>query len=230
MALIELEKVSREYRMGEERVFALKEVSLQVQAGEFVSIVGRSGSGKSTLMNLIGCLDRPTTGEYRLEGRPISCCGDDRLSKIRNCTIGFVFQGFNLVPSLTAQENVELPLVYRGWPPAKRRQTACQALMQLGLGERMNHRPGQMSGGQQQRVAIARAVAAGPAIILADEPTGNLDSEAGEEVMKLLTGLWRQGKTILLITHDPAVAACAPRQITINNGRIENERTNCKFF
>lgn len=235
MALIKLEGVSREYQMGQERVFALQEVSLQVKAGEFVSIVGRSGSGKSTLMNLIGCLDRPTDGSYWLNGCPVDQLKDRDLSKIRNRTIGFVFQGFNLVPNLTAQENVELPLVYRGWSAARRHQAARQALAQLGLEHRLHHRPGQMSGGQQQRVAIARAIAADPAVILADEPTGNLDSQAGEEVMSLLTGLWRKGKTVLLITHDPAVAACAPRRVTIEGGRVINEefispKNSSKFF
>jgi len=228
MALIELEKVSREYRMGEERVYALREVSLQVEAGEFVSIVGRSGSGKSTLMNLIGCLDSPTEGIYRLDGRPVMQLDDRQLSHIRNRIIGFVFQGFNLVPDLTALENVELPLIYRGWSRAKRRQAACMALEQLGLAQRLDHRPCQLSGGQQQRVAIARAVAADTPLILADEPTGNLDGEAGEEVMCLLSDLWRQGKTVLLITHDPMVASCAPRRITIGGGRVEKEEAISK--
>ena len=220
MALIELEHVSREYRAGEERIFALRDVSLQVEAGEFVSIVGRSGSGKSTLMNLIGCLDRPTGGQYRLDGRTVSELDDRSLSAIRNRTVGFVFQGFHLVPSLTALENVELPLVYRRWPAARRRQAACHALRQMGLAERMHHRPGQMSGGQQQRVAIARAIAAQPPLILADEPTGNLDQEAGQEVMEVLTDLWRQGRTLLLITHDSGVAARAPRRIRIDGGKL----------
>ena len=223
MALIELEGVGREYQMGEEKVYALRDVSLKVEEGEFVSIVGRSGSGKSTLMNLIGCLDRPSEGQYRLAGRSVAQLSDRELSVVRNRVVGFIFQGFNLVQDLTALENVELPLVYRGWPRAKRRQAAQTALEQLGLAERMDHRPGQMSGGQQQRVAIARAVAANPSLILADEPTGNLDSRAGEEVMHLLTGLWRQGKTVLLITHDPVVAACAPRRIIIDGGRGEKE-------
>ncbi|MBR5559097.1 MAG: ABC transporter ATP-binding protein [Oscillospiraceae bacterium] len=221
--MIELEGVGREYQMGEEKVYALRDVSLKVEEGEFVSIVGRSGSGKSTLMNLIGCLDRPSEGQYRLAGRSVAQLSDRELSVVRNRVVGFIFQGFNLVQDLTALENVELPLVYRGWPRAKRRQAAQTALEQLGLAERMDHRPGQMSGGQQQRVAIARAVAANPSLILADEPTGNLDSRAGEEVMHLLTGLWRQGKTVLLITHDPVVAACAPRRIIIDGGRGEKE-------
>ena len=223
MALIELEQVSREYRMGEERVCALQQVSLNIERGEFVSIVGRSGSGKSTLMNLIGCLDRPTGGSYRLEGQSVVGMKDRELSQIRNQTIGFVFQGFNLVPGLTAQENVELPLVYRGWSADRRRSAARQALVQLGLENRLHHRPGQMSGGQQQRVAVARAIAADPAVVLADEPTGNLDSEAGAEVMSLLKGLWQRGKTVLLITHDPLLAVCAPRRITIGGGRVVKE-------
>ena len=220
MALIELKNISKQYRMGEETVYALKNISLAVEEGEFVSIVGRSGSGKSTMMNLIGCLDRPTAGQYRLNGKQINEMKDRELSRIRNREIGFVFQGFHLVPDLTALENVELPLAYRGWGPARRRRAALQALAQLGLEQRLHHRPSQMSGGQQQRVAIARALAANPALVLADEPTGNLDREAGQEVMALLGGLWRQGKTILLITHDPEVASAAPRRITIENGQI----------
>lgn len=220
MALIELKNISKEYRVGKERVFALKNVSLKVEEGEFVSIVGHSGSGKSTMMNLIGCLDRPTEGEYYLKGRAIGQLKDRELSHIRNREIGFVFQGFHLVSDLTALENVELPLIYRGWKAAHRRKAALQALTQLGLEKRLNHRPSQMSGGQQQRVAIARAVAANPALVLADEPTGNLDKEAGQEVMGLLERLWQQGKTILLITHDPAVAAFAPRRITIERGVV----------
>ena len=227
MALIELEQVSREYRMGEERVCALQQVSLNIERGEFVSIVGRSGSGKSTLMNLIGCLDRPTGGSYRLEGKSVVGMKDRELSQIRNQTIGFVFQGFNLVPGLTAQENVELPLVYRGWSADRRRSAARQALVQLGLENRLHHRPGQMSGGQQQRVAVARAIAADPAVVLADEPTGNLDGEAGAEVMSLLKGLWQRGKTVLLITHDPQLAVCAPRRITIGGGRVVKEELDC---
>jgi len=220
MALIELKNISKQYRMGEETVYALKDITLKVEAGEFLSIVGRSGSGKSTMMNLIGCLDRPSAGEYRLNGKQINGLKDRELSNIRNSQIGFVFQGFHLVPDLTALENVELPLSYRGWGASRRRKAALQALAQLGLEQRLHHRPGQMSGGQQQRVAIARVLAANPAIILADEPTGNLDREAGREVMTLLNDLWRQGKTILLITHDPEVAAAAPRRITIENGQI----------
>ncbi len=220
MALIELKNISKQYQMGEETVYALKNISLAVEEGEFVSIVGRSGSGKSTMMNLIGCLDRPTAGQYRLNGKQINGMKDRELSRIRNREIGFVFQGFHLVPDLTALENVELPLAYRGWGPARRRRAAAQALAQLGLEQRLHHRPSQMSGGQQQRVAIARALAANPALVLADEPTGNLDREAGQEVMALLADLWRQGKTILLITHDPTVAAAAPRRITIENGQI----------
>ena len=223
MALIELKNISKQYRMGEETVFALQDVSLEVEQGEFVSVVGKSGSGKSTMMNLMGCLDRPSSGEYRLGGRLINQMKDRELSRIRNRDIGFVFQGFHLVPDLTALENVELPLAYRGWSAARRRRAAEQALVQLGLGQRLNHRPGQMSGGQQQRVAIARALAANPSLVLADEPTGNLDREAGQEVMSLLAELWRQGKTIVLITHDAGVAACAPRCVTIEKGKIQKQ-------
>ncbi len=219
-ALIQLNKISKIYGSGEARVGALEEVSLGIRQGEFVAIVGQSGSGKSTLMNLLGCLDSPTAGEYRLNGMAVSRLGDRPLSRIRNRQIGFIFQGFHLVPELTARENVELPLLYRHVPRSRRRELALQALEQVGLSHRAAHRPGQLSGGQQQRVAIARAIAGSPPILLADEPTGNLDSASGRQIMDLLTALWQQGRTLVLITHDPAIASLAPRVIHIQDGRI----------
>ncbi len=219
-SLIQLNKISKIYGNGEARVGALEEVSLGIRQGEFVAIVGQSGSGKSTLMNLLGCLDSPTAGEYRLNGMAVSRLGDRPLSRIRNRQIGFIFQGFHLVPELTARENVELPLLYRHVPRSRRRELALQALEQVGLSHRAAHRPGQLSGGQQQRVAIARAIAGSPPILLADEPTGNLDSASGRQIMDLLTALWQQGRTLVLITHDPAIASLAPRVIHIQDGRI----------
>ena len=219
-SLIELQNVFKIYSDGENRVNAMDDVSLQVERGEFVSIIGQSGSGKSTLMNILGCLDVPTSGEYLLDGKSVKKMTDGELSLIRNRKIGFVFQGFNLIPSLDALENVELPLIYRGLGKSQRRRLALEALKRVGLGERIHHRPAQMSGGQQQRVAIARAIAAKPSIILADEPTGNLDSASGAEVMKILKGLHLEGKTIILITHDSVVAAMADRQVQIRDGRV----------
>jgi putative ABC transport system ATP-binding protein len=219
-ALIEISDVYKVYHPGEQEVRALDGVSLRIRRGEFVAIVGNSGSGKSTLMNLLGCLDMPSRGDYFLSEQQVSRLSDDELSHIRNREIGFVFQGFNLIPSLDAVENVELPLLYRGLPREKRRLLAHEALGKVGLTARLHHRPAQMSGGQQQRVAIARAIAARPPIILADEPTGNLDSESGEDVMRILTGLWQDGKTVILITHDAELAARAHRTIHIHDGRI----------
>ena len=209
------------YRQGENEVHALDGVSLTVGKGEFVAIVGRSGSGKSTLMNVLGCLDTPTSGEYILDGENVDALSEDQLSDIRNRKIGFIFQGFNLVPGLTALENVELPLSYRGIPREERRALAEDALCRVGLTERMRHRPNQMSGGQQQRVAIARAIAARPPIILADEPTGNLDTKSGTAVMNILHGLHEEGRTILLITHDERIAQQAQRRVAIQDGVLE---------
>lgn len=220
MPLIQLDKVYKIYKAGDVRVHALDGVSLTVEQGDFAAVVGGSGSGKSTLMNILGCLDAPSMGKYFLDGKDVSRLTDQSLSIIRNRKIGFVFQGFNLVSSLDALENVELPLIYRGMSAAKRRTLASEALHKVGLSDRMYHRPGQMSGGQQQRVAIARAVAAKPPILLADEPTGNLDTKAGSEVMEILTGLHREGVTVILITHDRDIAAMAPRNIVIRDGRI----------
>ena len=217
---IQIENLYKIYNPGESEVRALDGVSLTVNRGEFLAIVGHSGSGKSTLMNMLGCLDVPTSGRYMLEGRDVSVLEDRQLSRIRNEHIGFVFQGFNLGPGLTALENVELPLIYRGIGRQERRYMAMESLRQVGLEERMDHRPAQMSGGQQQRTAIARAIAAHPPLILADEPTGNLDTRAGEEVLGILKALNAQGHTVILITHDPGIAASAGRMVRIQDGRI----------
>jgi len=219
-ALIALQDVYKIYVPGENEVHALDGVSLRIGQGEFVAIVGNSGSGKSTLMNMLGCLDMPSQGSYHLEGQMVSRLSDDALSQIRNREIGFVFQGFNLIPSMNSLENVELPLLYRGMPQKQRRILALEALGKVGLLARQHHRPNQMSGGQQQRVAIARAIAAKPPIILADEPTGNLDSSSGKDVIQILVDLWRDGKTIILITHDNKVARQAARIIHIQDGKI----------
>lgn len=218
--LIEIKNVSKIYRPGENQVRALDGVSLTVGEGEFVAIVGQSGSGKSTLMNLLGCLDTCSSGVYLLGGREVSRMSDDELSEIRNRRIGFIFQSFNLIPGMNALENVELPLLYRGVGRGERREMALSALERVGLEARALHRPGQLSGGQQQRVAIARAIAAAPPIILADEPTGNLDRRAGAEVMEILLGLWREGRTVVLITHDPGIARQAQRVVRVADGRI----------
>ena len=200
--LIELKNAYKIYNPGENEVRALDGVDLEIDQGDFVAIVGHSGSGKSTLMNMLGLLDVVTSGTYILNGKDVSDMDDDELSRIRNLEIGFIFQGFNLIPSLTAQGNVELPLIYRGMKAEQRHELSEAALKRVGLGKRMDHLPSQMSGGQQQRVAIARAVAAKPPVILADEPTGNLDSNSGKEVMRIINELWAEGRTIILITHD----------------------------
>jgi putative ABC transport system ATP-binding protein len=224
--LIALTHVSKLYHSGEWEVRALDDVSLQIHAREFVAIVGDSGSGKSTLMNMLGCLDMPTVGEYRLDGQAVARLGDEELSGIRNRQIGFIFQGFNLIPTMNALENVELPLLYRGLPREKRRLLALDSLTKVGLSGRIHHRPAQMSGGQQQRVAIARAIAAKPPILLADEPTGNLDSRSGHDVLGILKSLWQEGKTVILITHDEKVAAQAARIIRVHDGKIVEDRSS----
>ncbi|NMA80112.1 MAG: ABC transporter ATP-binding protein [Clostridiales bacterium] len=223
MSLISIKDVYKIYNHGENEVRALDGVSIKINDGEFVAIVGSSGSGKSTLMNMLGCLDVPTSGTYELGGQDTSSLSDDQLSHIRNKRIGFIFQGFNLINTLNAQENVELPLIYRRMAKAHRRDAAKVALKMVGLGDRIHHKPSEMSGGQQQRVAIARAIAAQPDIILADEPTGNLDSRSGADVMQILMDLNKGGKTILLITHDESIAALAHRRIKISDGRVESE-------
>lgn len=224
--LIELIDAYKIYNPGENEVRALDGVSLNIDYGDFVAIVGQSGSGKSTLMNMLGLLDVVTSGTYILDGKDIRDMDDDELSTIRNQKIGFIFQGFNLIPSLTAQGNVELPLIYRGMKAEERHDLSTAALKRVGLEKRMNHLPNQMSGGQQQRVAIARAVAAKPPVILADEPTGNLDSASGKEVMRIINELWSEGKTIILITHDDKIAEKAHRVIRISDGKVINDYVN----
>ena len=221
--LIEVKNVYKIYNPGENEVRALDGISVTIDHGEFVAIVGHSGSGKSTFMNMLGCLDTPTSEDYYLDGVNVAGMTDDELSDIRNKQIGFIFQGFNLIPSLTAQENVELPLVYRGMPAEQRRQLAEEALTRVGMEHRMSHRPSELSGGQQQRVAIARAIAARPPIIMADEPTGNLDTRSGEDVMKILHELNEEGRTIVLITHDNDIARQATRAIRIIDGKVVSD-------
>lgn len=220
MHLIELKNLYKIYNPGENEVRALDGVNLTIDDGEFVAIVGQSGSGKSTMMNMIGFLDIPTSGEYILKGENVENLTDDQLSDIRNREIGFIFQGFNLINSLTAKENVELPLIYRGVGKAERSRLAEEALERVGMGHRMTHLPSQLSGGQQQRVAIARALAAKPPIILADEPTGNLDSASGRDVMEMLYELHESGRTVILITHDDGIAATAKRIVRFQDGNI----------
>jgi len=221
--LIRLEAITRIYRMGDVEVRALAGVSLDLAAGEFTAIMGASGSGKSTLMNLLGCLDRPTSGRYVLDGQEISRLSNDELARIRNRTIGFVFQSFNLLSRTSALENVELPLLYANVPGAERHARAREALERVGLGERVDHHPNQMSGGQQQRVAIARALVNRPPVLLADEPTGNLDSRTSEDVMALFQALGRSGITVILVTHEPDIAAYASRVITMRDGLVRSD-------
>ena len=224
--LIELKNAYKIYNPGENEVRALDGVDLEIDQGDFVAIVGHSGSGKSTLMNMLGLLDVVTSGTYILNGKDVSDMDDDELSSIRNLEIGFSFQGFNLIPSLTAQGNVELQLIYRGMKAEQRHELSEAALKRVGLEKRMDHLPNQMSGGQQQRVAIARALAAKPPIILADEPTGNLDSNSGKDVMRIINELWAEGKTIILITHDDSIAETAHRIIRISDGKIVEDYVN----
>jgi putative ABC transport system ATP-binding protein len=220
--MIVLSEVHRHYRMGPTIVRALDGVTVGVDAGEFVAITGPSGSGKTTLMNIIGCLDQPDSGEYHLNGEAVEDLSPDRLARVRNRSIGFVFQNFNLLPRLTALENVEVPLVYGGMPRSERHRRSRLMLERVGLAERADHRPNELSGGQRQRVAIARALATDPAILLADEPTGALDTHTGEEVMELFQELNREGATIVLVTHEPDIAAHASRAIHILDGRVVN--------
>jgi putative ABC transport system ATP-binding protein len=219
-AVIEVEGVTKVYRMGPVEVHALRGVGFTVRRGEFVVVRGPSGSGKSTLLNILGCLDRPTSGSYRLEGQAVGRLGDRTLARTRNCRIGFVFQTFNLLPRLSALGNVMLPLVYGDGQRRARRERAGAALEAVGLGDRLNHRPNELSGGERQRVAIARALVTDPAILLADEPTGNLDSVTGQEVMALLSSLHAQGRIIILVTHDAEVARYAQRTLWMQDGRL----------
>ena len=226
MHLIEVRDVYKIYNPGENQVNALDGVSITIDEGEFVAIIGQSGAGKSTLMNMLGLLDTPTHGEYYINGKLVDDLTDDQMSAIRNEEIGFIFQGFNLISSLTALENVELPLVYRGMPKQERREISQEALERVGLGERMNHLPAEMSGGQQQRVAVARAIAAKPPVILADEPTGNLDTKSTKEVMAILHELKDEGRTVIVITHDNEIAEEAERVIRIRDGKVVEDYIN----
>ena len=223
MSLIRLEHISRRYEMGSETIHALRDVSLRIQRGEYVAIMGPSGSGKSTLMNVVGCLDTPTSGTYELNGTDVSDMDDDELAEIRNREIGFVFQTFNLLARSNALHNVELPLIYAGFASDERREVALQALQHVGLGDRVMHKPNELSGGQRQRVAIARALVTGPSIILADEPTGNLDSRTGAEIMDLFEALWAKGNTIILVTHEESIARRARRIVRIRDGLIASD-------
>ena len=224
--LITIRDMCKIYNPGENEVRALDHVNLTIHKNEFVAIIGQSGSGKSTLMNMLGCLDVPTSGTYLLNGKDVSHMTDDELSDIRNREIGFVFQGFNLISNLTAIENVELPLVYRGVDRKTRHKLAVDSLTMVGLEKRMDHKPNEMSGGQQQRVAIARAIAAQPPVILADEPTGNLDSASSKEILQILKDMHEKGKTVILITHDNGIAAQARRVVRIMDGKIESDTVN----
>jgi putative ABC transport system ATP-binding protein len=221
--VIEIEGVTKLYQMGAETVHALRGVSLTVRRNEYLAVMGPSGSGKSTMMNMLGCLDTPTSGKYLFTGKDVSSMSDDELADIRNREIGFVFQTFNLLPRATTLANVELPLIYAGIPPHERRERAIIALQNVGLGERMGHKPNELSGGQRQRVAIARALVNRPAIILADEPTGNLDSRTGEEIMQLFEELYTQGNTIIVVTHEEDIARHARRIVRLRDGLIESD-------
>lgn len=225
-ALVRIENMYKIYNPGEHEVRALDGVSLEIHKGEFVAIVGQSGSGKSTLMNLLGCLDIPSSGKYYLNGHDVSTLSDDQLSSIRNEEIGFIFQGFNLIQNLNAIGNVELSLIYRGVDRKTRQKLSQRALMMVGLDKRMFHKPAEMSGGQQQRVAVARAIAAKPPVILADEPTGNLDTRSTKDIMAILKKLYEAGRTVIIITHDPEIAAQTRRVIKIKDGRIEADYIN----
>jgi putative ABC transport system ATP-binding protein len=222
--LIRIRDLAREYQMGEERILALQSVTLDIRRNEYVAIMGPSGSGKSTMMNLLGCLDTPTGGEYWLNGQEVSRLSDDQLARVRNREIGFVFQTFNLLPRATALHNVELPLVYAGARGRERRERAAAALARVGLEHRMEHRPNELSGGQRQRVAIARALVNNPSILLADEPTGNLDSVTSEEIMRVFGDLHAAGQTVIMVTHEPDIAAHAERVVVLRDGRVESDR------
>ena len=223
--VIDIETITKDYVMGEETVRALRGVSLQIHKNEYIAIMGPSGSGKSTLMNMLGCLDTPTSGRYDFNGKNVAEMDDDELAAIRNREIGFVFQTFNLLPRSTSLRNVELPLIYAGIKPETREDRATQVLVDVGLGDRIHHKPNELSGGQRQRVAVARALVNKPSIILADEPTGNLDSKTGEEIMALFEDLYQRGNTIILVTHERDIAAHARRTVHLRDGLIESDET-----
>ena len=225
MNIINIEHISKIYQVGMEKVHALRDISLRIDKNEYLAIMGPSGSGKSTLMNMLGCLDTPTSGKYDFTGVSVSEMTDNELAKIRNKEIGFVFQTFNLLPRSDAHHNVELPLIYAGLPYAVRREKAKQVLIDVGLGDRMHHKPSELSGGQRQRVAIARALVSDPSIILADEPTGNLDSKTGEEIMQLFEVIHKKGNTIILVTHEEYIAEHANRIIRLKDGLVEKDET-----
>ena len=223
---LEINDITKEYKMGSEVVAALRGVSVNLDANEYLAIMGPSGSGKSTLMNIIGCLDTPTSGAYFLEEDDVSKMNDDQLAEIRNREIGFVFQTFNLLPRATALHNVELPLIYNGTPAAQRKQMAESALDKVGLTDRMHHRPNELSGGQRQRVAIARALVNNPSIILADEPTGNLDTRTGDEIMEIFEGIHDEGNTVIMVTHEEYIAEHSDRIIRLRDGLVERDEAN----
>jgi len=225
MNIINIEHISKIYQVGMEKVHALRDISLRIDKNEYLAIMGPSGSGKSTLMNMLGCLDTPTSGKYDFTGVSVSEMTDNELAKIRNKEIGFVFQTFNLLPRSDAHHNVELPLIYAGLPYAVRREKAKQVLIDVGLGDRIHHKPSELSGGQRQRVAIARALVSDPSIILADEPTGNLDSKTGEEIMQLFEVIHKKGNTIILVTHEEYIAEHANRIIRLKDGLVESDET-----
>jgi len=224
--LIDLQNITKDYIVGSVVVPALRGITLQIRKNEYVAIMGPSGSGKSTLMNILGCLDKPTSGIYNFNRLSIAKMDDNRLAEIRNKEIGFVFQNFNLLPRASALQNVELPLIYNGTPPAERRKRAEKALARVGLADRMHHKPNELSGGQRQRVAIARALVNNPSIILADEPTGNLDTKTGEDIMALFTSLHQSGNTIILVTHEEYIAEHAQRIVRLRDGLIERDELN----
>lgn len=225
-AIIDIEHLVKRYEMGDEEVYALRDVSLTIGSNEYVAIMGPSGSGKSTLMNMLGCLDTPTSGKYLFNGANVAEMDDDDLASIRNKEIGFVFQTFNLLPRATSLKNVELPLVYAGVSAEERTRRAQEALARVQLSDRMGHKPNELSGGQRQRVAIARAIVTAPSIILADEPTGNLDTKTGHDIMNLFSDLWKAGNTVILVTHEEDIAQHARRIIRLRDGRIESDTTN----